>query len=248
MRNLFFLILVAAWTSCVPHKNVVYFGDLPKATSDALDIPCPPELRLRTGDLVEINITSISRETNTFFEKPGTSGDGPYAPNVFQINSNGAVDIPLIGQVELAGKTTEEAQDFLRSELLSYVQKPSVNVRLVSFRITVLGEVRTPGVYSIPDGRVSVLEAIGYAGDLTIYGKRDNVLIIRNVGDEKRHLRINLNDSSLLNGDAFYLQNNDVVYIEPSRGKTSGDDNVYRLLPLVLSGLTFVVVIISLTQ
>jgi polysaccharide export outer membrane protein len=136
----------------------------------------------------------------------------------------------------------------LREALLSYVQKPSVNVRLVSFRITVLGEVRMPGVYGVPDGKVNVLEAIGYAGDLTIYGKRDNVLVIRNMGDEKQYIRINLNHSDALAGQAYYLQNNDVVYIEPSRGKTSGDDNVYRLLPLVLSGLTFIVVILSLTQ
>lgn len=247
MKNVFFFFLIFLLaTSCVPHKKVVYFDDMKEG--GALNMPDPPEIYLKPADLVEVNITSISQETNAYFLKSGATSEGKYAPNVYQIAGDGTIDIPLIGKVALSGKTAEESQEHLRELLLEYLQKPSVNVRLVSFRITILGEVKAPGVYEIPDSRVSVLEAIGRAGDLTIFGKRDNVLLIRNIGDEKRSFRIDLNKSDLLNNELFYLQNNDVLYIEPSRGKTAGDDNVYRLLPLVLSGLTFVAVIISLTQ
>ncbi len=247
MKNVYVFFLISLFAaSCVPHKKVVYFDDIGEGS--VLNMPAPPEIYLKPSDLVEINITSISQETNAFFMKTGATSDGKYAPNVYQISGDGTIDIPLIGKVALSGKTAEESQEHLRELLLEYVQKPSVNVRLVSFRITILGEVRAPGVYEIPDSRVSILEAIGRAGDLTIFGKRDNILLIRNIGDEKRSFRIDLSDSDVLNSEMFYLQNNDVLYIEPSRGKTAGDDNVYRLLPLVLSGLTFVAVIISLTQ
>ena len=248
MRNLLFFAVLIWATSCVPHKDVVYFNDLDPFEGGNLNLPDIPQLTLKSGDLVEINITSISQETNTFFIKPGSASDSRYAPNVYQITSEGMVDIPLVGQINLSGKTTSEAEAILRERLLEYVQKPTVNVRLVSFRITVLGEVRNPGVYEIPDSRVNILEALGFAGDLTIFASRDNVMLIRNIGEQKRYYRINLNNSTSLNQDLFYLQNNDVLYIEPSKGRTASDDNIYRLLPLVLSGLTFVVVIISLTQ
>lgn len=247
MRNLLIIVILIWTSSCVPHKDVLYFADL-NADGGSLDLPEIPALTLKAGDLIEINITSISQETNTFFVKPGSATDSRYAPNVYQISDEGLVDIPLVGQIDLAGKTPSSAESLLRERLLEYVQKPTVNVRLVSFRITVLGEVRNPGVYEISDSQVNILEALGFAGDLTIFASRDNVMLIRNIGEEKRYYRIDLNNSTALSRELFYLQNNDVLYIEPSKGRTASDDNVYRLLPLVLSGLTFVVVIISLTQ
>ncbi len=248
MRNLLIFAILIWTTSCVPHKNVLYFTDLNAETGGSLDLPDTPELTLKAGDMVEINITSISQETNTFFVKPGSATESRYAPNVYQISAEGRVDIPLVGQIDLAGNSPSAAESLLRERLLEYVQKPTVNVRLVSFRITVLGEVRNPGVYEISDSQVNILEALGFAGDLTIFASRDNVMLIRNIGDEKRYYRINLNNSKALSQDLFFLQNNDVLYIEPSRGRTASDDNLYRLLPLVISGLTFVIVLISLTQ
>ncbi|MEM9052618.1 MAG: SLBB domain-containing protein, partial [Bacteroidota bacterium] len=132
--------------------------------------------------------------------------------------------------------------------LLDYVQKPIVNLRQSDFKITILGEVNAPGVYEIPTGEATVLEALGYAGDLTVYGQRENVLVIHDDGIEKSFHRLNLNDSGVLESDQFYLQNNDVVYVQPSKGFTSKDDNIYRILPLVISSLTFVAVVISLNQ
>ena len=234
--------------SCVSHKEVTYFNDLDNRNEGVLNMPNAPVLHLQPNDVVEVSISSISKDANEYFQKGGSDIDHKYAGNTYQIASDGSIDLPLVGKVVIGGMPNQEAEALIREALLTYLQKPSVNIRLVSFEITVLGEVKMPGVYAIADGRVTVLEALGYAGDLTIFGKRDNILVIRNSDAGKAYFRINLNSSDVLNSDKFYLQNNDVVYVEPSKGLTSRDDNAYRILPLILSTLTFVVVIIGLSR
>lgn len=238
---------LAILCACVPHKEVVYFGDL-TATEGNLDIPSPPQVVLKPGDVLEINITSTSKETNEYFRKEGSGTDRNYAPNTYQIAADGSVDFPLIGQVEVAGYSMVEAESLIKERLTEYLQNPSVNMRIMSFRISVIGEVGNPGLYVVPDGKVNILEAIAMAGDLTMFGRRDNVLLIRNEGSERKYFRINLNSAKALQSPEFYLRNNDVLYIEPSKGRTSGDDNLYRILPITISVLTFVVVIITLVQ
>lgn len=249
MRPLFSLILLGVFlTSCVKHKEVTYFNDLDNTTSGSLNIPEAPVVRLQPNDVIEISISSISKDANEYFQKGGSEIDKKYAGNTYLIALDGSIDLPLVGKTVIGGMTNQEAEALIKEALLTYLQKPSVNIRLVSFEITVLGEVKMPGVYSIADGRVTVLEALGYAGDLTIFGKRNNILVIRNSEEGKSYFRIDLNSSDVMNSDKFYLQNNDVVYVEPSKGLTSRDDNAYRILPLVLSTLTFVAVIIGLSR
>lgn len=246
MKNLFYLVLIFLFASCVSHKQVTYFNDLQELETGKLNIPNAPSAVLKNADLVEVQISSISLETNAYFQTDQSSSDDGFGGNLYQIDETGFIHLPLLGKVEIAGLSKEEARSTIETALLEYVQKPSVNLRIADFKITVLGEVNTPGVYNIPAGEASVLEALGYAGDLTVFGVRENVLLIRDNGVEKSFHRLNLNDSSVLESEHFYLQNNDVIYIQPTKGLTSKDDNIYRILPLIISSLTFVAVIISL--
>jgi polysaccharide export outer membrane protein len=248
MKNLFYLLSIFLFASCVSHKQVTYFNDLQELETGKLNIPNAPSAVLKNGDLVEVQISSISLETNAYFQTDQSSSDDGFGGNLYQIDETGFIHLPLLGKVEIAGLSKEEARSTIETALLEYVQKPSVNLRIADFKITVLGEVNTPGVYKIPVGEASVLEALGYAGDLTVFGVRENVLLIRDNGVEKSFHRLNLNDSSVLESEHFYLQNNDVIYIQPTKGLTSKDDNIYRILPLIISSLTFVAVIISLNQ
>jgi len=246
MKNLFYLLSFFLLASCVSHEQVTYFNDLQELETGNLNIPNAPSAVLKKGDLVEVQISSISLETNAYFQTDQSSSDEGFGGNLYQIDESGFIHLPLLGKVEIAGLSKEEARSTIETALLEYVQKPSVNLRIADFKITVLGEVNTPGVYKIPTGEASVLEALGYAGDLTVFGVRENVLLIRDNGVEKSFHRLNLNDSSVLESEHFYLQNNDVIYVQPTKGLTSKDDNIYRILPLVISSLTFIVVIISL--
>lgn len=248
MKNIFYLFSILLFTSCVSHKQVTYFNDIGDVESGALSIPNAPASLLKSGDLVEIQISSISLETNAYFQKDQSSSDNGFGGNLYQLDGSGNIHLPLVGNVMIGGLSQEEARASIETALLEYVQKPSVNLRIADYKITVLGEVRNPGVYKIPSGEATVLEALGYAGDLTVYGVRNNVLLIHDNGEVKSFHRLNLNDSNVLESDHYYLQNNDVIYVQPTKGLTSKDDNIYRILPLVISSLTFIGVFISLTQ
>jgi polysaccharide export outer membrane protein len=241
-------LLIIGFSACVPHKKITYFNDIKESEEGDIAFQQPPVLTLQPNDVVEIDINSVSKETNEYFIKSGSAVDKEYSGNTYQLSSKGSVILPLIGAVELKDKTLEEAEDIIKEAARKYLQSPTVNVRLVSFQVTLLGEVNNPGVYNISDSKATILEALGYAGDLSIYGKRDNILLIRNDKEEKKYFRFNLNSIDLLASKNFYLKNNDVIYVEPSKGKSSADDNAYRILPLVISTLTFVTVLISLSQ
>jgi polysaccharide export outer membrane protein len=248
MKNLFYLLSIAFFASCVSHKQVTYFNDIQGLESGALNIPNAPSSLLKVGDMLEVQISSISLETNAYFQTDQSSSDEGFGGNLYQVDQGGFIHLPLVGKVEVAGLSKEEARSAIEKVLLDYVQKPSVNLRIANYKITVLGEVNAPGVYEIPNAEATLLEALGYAGDLTVFGVRGNVLLIHDNGVEKSFVRLDLNDSSVLESEHFYLQNNDVIYVQPTKGLTSKDDNIYRILPLVISSLTFIAVIISLNQ
>lgn len=241
-------LMVLSLNACVPHKEVTYFNDLDGKSEGSLAIPDPPDPILAKDDLVEIGITSTSEAANEYFVKAGSQTDEDYRGNVYRISSSGTIDLPLVGEMKLAGHTLEEAESILKSSLVEYLRDPTVNIRLVNFRITILGEVNKPGLYRVPSSQATVTEALGLAGDLTLYGRRNNVLVIRQTGEEKSFFRINLNESSILTRPEYFLRTGDVIYVEPTKGRTSADDNVYRILPLLLSGLTFVAVVIGLSR
>ncbi len=248
MRNLIIYLLVVGLSGCLSHKKVTYFNDISESRSGELAIPEAPELRFQPNDVVEVDVTSNSKETNEFFYKPGSDVDQSYAGNTYRVSRTGHISLPLVGEVAIGGLTADEANTVVLEKLLTYMKNPTVDIRLVSFQITVLGEVDKPGVYDIRRPSITLLEALGYAGDLTIFGKRDNLLIIRDYAGEKAYYRLSILDTDFISSPGYFLRNNDVVYVEPSKGRTSADDNAYRILPLILSALTFVVVFITLTQ
>jgi len=246
MRNFFVILIALLVSGCVGHKNVTYFNDIEEEVSGVLNIAETPESLLKPNDLIEVNISSTSLETNRFFQKPTSENGEGFGGNTYRIGYDGSIEIPLVGEVAVGGLNTDGAADVIREALLEYVRDPTVNVRMLNFKITLLGEVKNPGVYQIPTAEANILEALGYAGDLTLYGVRENVLVIRTDGDEKRFQRLNLNRSDIVESEYFHLRNNDIIYVQPTKGLTSKDDNIYRILPLIISSLTLITVVISL--
>src|SRR5690606_29050746 len=131
-------------------------------------------------------------------------------------------EFPVLGTVQVAGLTRQELIKHLKEEVSEYVQDPILNIQIINFQVTVLGEVNRPGTFTVPDERLSLSKALGLAGDLTIYGKRDNILIIRETGETKEYKYVDLTDSALLNSPYYYLQQNDVVYVEPNSAQMQG--------------------------
>ncbi|MDO4225537.1 MAG: polysaccharide biosynthesis/export family protein [Bergeyella zoohelcum] len=173
-----------------------------------LDVVRPFNQNYSSSDMVQS--TQISGNTP---QQGQTTDAGPS----YYVDNGGNIMYPYLGAISAKGKTTEELRDEITSKLRKYIIDPVVNARLVNYKITVLGEVTKPGEYTVTDGRVTLLSALGMAGDLTIYGKRDDVLVVRNIDGEIHKERINLADASFINSPYYHLKQGDVIYVSSNK-------------------------------
>lgn len=262
--TLFFCILGVISQSCDTTKELVYFqGDTTRYKS--LERLKLKNYTIKNGDILAISVTSLDEETNKMFELslvngvrytafPGVqSSSQGFQPLGYKIDEKGMIEMPLIGKVSLKDLSIYNATDTLRNKLAVYLKSPSVNIRVVNHSFTIIGEVNRPATYNILDEKLSLPEALGLAGDLTIYGRRDNILLIR-VDEEgnREKVRLNILDANFLNSEYYYLKNNDIIYVEPSKVKSTYNDRTYQVLPIVTSIVSAVtslgVLIISLTR
>jgi polysaccharide export outer membrane protein len=185
---------------------------------------------IQPDDILQVSIQTLDpaatallsqQNTNTWPSIGANTGapGSPTAVNVsgYLVDKEGSVILPLIGKVMASGKTTDAIRDEIRAKAAEYYKDPVVTVRFANFKITVLGEVARPSTYVMPSEKVTLLDAIGIAGDLTIYGRRENVMLIRDNNGKKEFVRFNLNNSNIFTSPYFYLRQGDVVYVEPNR-------------------------------
>lgn len=157
----------------------------------------------------------------------GSTATAPIAEKIYLVDSEGNIDFPLLGKVNTTGKTLEEFRNEMTDRVSYYVKNPTITARIVNFKITILGEVARPGQYTVAEGQSTLLNAIGLAGDLTMYGKRDDILMVRNEDGVLTKEKINLMDSNFINSPFFQLKQGDVIYVSANQTK----DRVSRLDP-----------------
>lgn len=244
-----FLIL----SSCADTKKITYFGNIEEGiiTSSTANL----EPVIQKSDILSITVTSPNPEATVMFNAPNmalpnsTSAQaGNYAPAAgYLVNQDGYIEFPSLGKILAAGLTKQRLKDDITTALLDkkLLVDPIVTVRYLNYRVTVLGEVAKPTVVTVPNEKISILEAIGLAGDLTIFGKRENVLLIREEKGTKIVKRINLNSSDIISSPYYYLKSNDVVYVEPNTTKIAQASRTQQLLPSILSGLSFIAIILT---
>ncbi|MDX1365516.1 polysaccharide biosynthesis/export family protein [Arenibacter latericius] len=204
-------------SSCSSKKKVVYFQDASNFETLVNKHSFTPKFKV--DDLVRINVSTLDPEASTPFNLfRGASEGGIRAEQIdYLIDQDGNINFPVLGKVKIAGLSPEELRMLLADKLTDYLKDPIINIRLVNFKVTVLGEVSRPGTYPVNGERISVLEAIGLAGDLTIKGMRENVMVIRDFDGTKVYTRIDLTQKEAMNSPVYYLTQNDVVYIEPNK-------------------------------
>ncbi|OQP57836.1 sugar transporter [Niastella vici] len=163
----------------------------------------------------------------------------------YLVDQDGYIDMPMLGRIKAAGLTKKELKENITTNLVEnkYLLYPVVNVRYLNFKVTVLGEVAHPMVINVPDEKINILEALGFAGDLTVYARRNNVAVIREENGSRIVQRIDLNSGTLLTSPYYYLRSNDIVYVEPNKAKVSTSGNVHNWLPVILSGLSLAAVL-----
>jgi polysaccharide export outer membrane protein len=244
-----FLILLAG-VSCTSTKKATYFSDQKNGSFDA---PAIPKLIIQNNDLLSISVSSLNPEASAVFNQPNNPPSGnnntttTTAATGYLVDGEGNVQFPFLGAVKAAGLTKDELKDKLTKSLVDkkLLVDPIITIRFLNFKVTVLGEVAHPNVITVPSERISLLEAIGLAGDLTIYAQRDNVLVIRDEDGKKVTHRLNLNSTELFNSPYYYLKSNDVVYVEPNKSKVASTSRTNMWLPLVISALSLGIIVVD---
>lgn len=229
-----FALVVMLMGSCAGSKKVAYFQNI-----DSISLAASRGLydaRIMPKDMLTITVSTTDPAASTpfnqsIFYRLGASGGTGSRYEYLQgylVDNDGNINFPILGTVHVQGLTKSKCQELLHQKLLPYMAKtenPVVTVTMSSYRVTVSGEVNKPGVVPVTTEKMSILEALAQAGDLTIYGKRNNVLLIReDANGEKQAHRLNLNDANIINSPYYYLQQNDYIYVEPNSVKAKNSD------------------------
>lgn len=250
-----FLILFAILliTSCVGPKKVPYFQDL--EAGKGVPVATPREITFEPGDQLSIIVTSRDQELAGVYNlrRDINSSGGSQTRLGYTIDKNGYIDFPQLGKIKIAGMTRNQVAEHIKKTLVDngFILDPVVIVDYGNLQVSVLGEVKSPGKYSIEKDQYTILDAISMAGDLTIQGERDNIMVLRYVDGVQKTYVLNINDAAQLHkSDAYYLKQNDIVYVEPNSvkaGQASINGNTVRstsfwmsLASFIMSFVTFI--------
>lgn len=261
------LLLIA---SCSSPKKVIYFKEGVKNEDTVVsvqDVLPVPEIRIQPDDILSINVTSISSISDqnpdpvAIFNEGGTrysltpmaggtgGAVGGVQTNGFIVDELGQIDFPVVGKIKLGGLTMREAKELLTARLKDYVKDPVVEARIINYRVTILGEVGRPGPVIAPNHKLNIVEAIAAAGEIPVTGRKDNVLVIRQKGDQREFARLNLNSKDVFKDPYFNLMQNDIVYVEPSRIRRQESNEFLRFyLPAIASLMTTALSVYGIVQ
>ncbi|MBK7852360.1 MAG: polysaccharide export protein [Bacteroidetes bacterium] len=207
-------LLLSVLFSCTSQKKLVYFqGNIPQLKESDIY-----KLRIYPGDILSINIFTINAEAYPYLavpaDKPSSDNRSAYEKG-YIVNENGEVKLPLIGSVLLTGKTMSEATQILEAKFKEFMEDPIVTVKKLNFKVTVLGEVNRPGTYPILNEHATLPEVLGMAGDLSVYGDRQKVRIIREENQQTKDFFIDMTNASSLSAETYYLHPDDIIYVQP---------------------------------
>jgi polysaccharide export outer membrane protein len=240
-------------SSCADVRKTEYFADQQDANVKSSNVA--PETVIQPNDILSITVSSLNPAATAIFNTPNysnitsttLSGNNQQTPG-YLVNVNGMIQFPVIGDLKVTGLTTNELRLQISKELTDrkLLIDPVVVVRHLNFKVSVLGEVGHPTVINVPSEKISLLEALGLAGDITIYGRKDNVMIIREENGVKNVKRIDLNSSQLFDSKYYYLKSNDIVYVEANKAKVSNASRGAQTVPIILSALSIAAIVVEI--
>ena len=242
-------------TSCSTYKTTAYFKDVPDSTVITLNNAVRNQLRIEKNDILNIEIMTIDPSANAIFSQQinlskVSQSNGPDNSQgltslsgsngqSYTVDNAGEIELPLLGRFYAIGKSTDNLRQEIQSKASELFKTPSVQIHIANFRVNVLGEVNKPGTISFTNERNTILDAIAAAGDLTIYGKRENVILLRDSAGKTEIRRFSLNSKQFLQQPYFYLKQNDIIYVEPGKSKLAGMDSdrlkMYSIFTTTLS-------------
>lgn len=252
--NLLITAIVLSTSSCISTKKVAYFQNASVAQKSIIDsVTKFTEPIIQTDDILSVDIKTIDPQSVAVVNQASEMLVGGSSANRgsetiagFLVDKNGDIELSQVGKIRVVGLTTYEAKELIREKVSKDFRNPTVSVRFANFKISVLGEVTRPAAYTVPNEKVSVLDVLSLAGDLTIYGKRENILVIRDKDGKKELGRLDLNSSAIFSSPFFYLKQNDVIYVEPNKAKVLTLNSATRTtIAVALSAISTVILIIT---
>ena len=251
--NYLTLIVVLLYaSSCVNTQKATYFntqGDEHIASNVQI-----PQTTIEANDILGISVSSLNAEASAMFNAPNfsyanvsTANGATIQASGYLVDVNGNIQFPILGNIKAAGLTANQLRLKITDSIASrkLLVDPIVSIRYLNFKVTVLGEVQHPTVVNVLNEKITLLEALGLAGDITIYGKKDHVMVIREEAGIKNVKYLNLNSSEIFTSPYYYLKSNDIVYVEPTKARVSSSSRGTQLLPIIISGLSFAAIIID---
>jgi polysaccharide export outer membrane protein len=257
------ILFVLFLFSCASRKDYVYYQNIDGLTSpEKLN---SYEIKIQPDDLLMIivsaddpesaipfNLTTISVPTvNTSNNSVLMAAQGQQTMQSYLVDTSGSIDFPVLGKLKVGGLSRTELMQLLETKISKYIKNPIINIRLMNFKVSVQGEVTMPGTYPISSDRVTLIEALSMAKDLTIYGKRDNILIIRDVNGVKSYNRVDVTKADFIHSPFYYLAQNDVVYVEPNKTKINGaavGANTGVIISITSLVITLITLIVTTTK
>jgi polysaccharide export outer membrane protein len=243
------LFIALGWiTSCSSYEKIPYFQDLSRSqiTSEDLDNYTIPTIQ--PTDQLAINVSSLNPDAAAVFNN-NTQSSGTNTSNPaygYTVDPNGEINLPLVGVIKVTGLTTSQLSIKLQQQLQPYLSKPTVSVRMVNFKVSVLGDVMRPNIYTSASERLTVTDALSLAGDLNITGKREDIILVREIDGKRQYVPIDLTSKKIFNSPYFYLKSNDLIFVQPSKKKLATVDTGYRNASLIISALSLAAITISL--
>jgi polysaccharide biosynthesis/export protein len=255
LNSLAAVTIALMFASCHEGKLVPYFKNIPDSAKLTIvpnavytdPIIMPDDILAYA--VVTIDPTTSAPVNQAAISVNSTSSSSTGASSAVSgllVDKDGNISIPILGTIKVAGLTTFEAKAIIKQRAEKYFKGADVQLRFANFSVTVMGEVNHPGSFTVPSEKISVVDALGLAGDLTIYGRRENILVIREVDGKKAMARLDLNSSDIFKSPYFYLRQNDVIYVEPNKDKAvAADAERTRILTVAAAVATVLIVLFS---
>lgn len=247
------IILLIGFTGCQSYRQIPYLQESDSTMLSTQPVESGPvtyDARIMPNDLLTITVNTVDKEAaepfNLIYPTGGTVTGGVNALQKYLVDNNGYINFPTVGMIHVQGKTRRQAEELILNSISrNFKEKPIIIVSFADFKVTVVGEVKNPGTFTIENEKVNILQALSLAGDMTIYGKRNNVKIFREHADgTKEVIQVNLNDRNMLHSQNYYLQQNDVLYVEPNKSRAQAAE----IGPALTIGLSSVGILISITN
>ncbi|MDP7567331.1 MAG: polysaccharide biosynthesis/export family protein [Flavobacteriales bacterium] len=241
---IYILLFLFTFSSCITNRDLEYIRsnkEITKAKANKQDY------RLQQGDLISVQISTTTQQQHDFFNKENTSNSQLMIQNPYLygyiINEEGNLDLPSFGKVKAAGFTLRELENVIKNIAVSYFESPVIKLNIINFEITILGEVNNPGTFKIVDPEVNILYALSLSGDMTQFGNRRKVKVIRNENELNRVFYVDLTKKGVLNNSDFMLQPHDIIYVAPLNKKFYAFNNITNVVSMALSAVTLYLLI-----